>query len=123
MMYRLKLPDADRQRYRVPEWITYDPGRPSLGEMRRLKAETGLGWTELQEMLWGRTVDGGERATPSVDDRVAALGILCWLAVCRTADKPFGWDDFEVSDMYGVDVEWVDDPNRSAPDGASATTN
>jgi hypothetical protein len=105
-MPRIRLAADDRQRYGLPEWIEYDQGRPRLSEIRALKAALDMTWTRFEALL------GSE----DVDEQLAGLAALLWLAVRRHTDVP--WDDFDL-DLLGADIEAVEDPNRSAPSGAS----
>lgn len=115
-MYRIKLPAADRDRYNVPEWIEFDIVHPRLSDMKAVQAQVGIGWSTLEDWHYGeRDAKGKIKKEPSLDDRIAALGIIYWLAVRR--HNGVTWDEFDCA-MYDVEMERVD-PNPPAPDGAS----
>jgi hypothetical protein len=107
-MLRIKFADADRQRYGLPERVEYDITRPTLAEIRKLKAQVDWGWQALDE-----GVDSDD-----LDVKLASRAVLWWLAINRIIEV--SWDDFDV-DILGVELEEVDDPNPSAPTGASTS--
>lgn len=103
---RIKLADADRERYDLPEWIEFDTSRPRLSDIRAL-AQAGMkGWNELQ----------GKLGSDDFDDRVAGHAVVCWLAVRRHTDV--SWDAFDIY-LLDTEVQPDADPNPPAPSGAS----
>ena len=108
-MIRIRLTEDDRVKLELPEWVEFDPDRPKLSEIRRLKAE--VEW-ELSK-LWERLNHA------DVDERIAGRSVLVWLAVNRV--RSVKWDEFDF-DVLGAEIEEVgDDPNLSAPDGATTS--
>lgn len=105
-MLRIQFAAEDRQRYNLPEQVEIDVDRPRLSEIRRLKAEVDWPLSRLSEGL--RSAD--------LDEQVAARAVLWWLAINR--HTPVSWEEFEC-DPLGAQWEQDEDPNRSAPDGAS----
>lgn len=108
-MIRIRLAEEDRQRYQLDEWIEYEQTSPRLSEMRRVKAEVGMTWAQMDESL----------NADDLDERIAARAVLVWLAVNR--HHTVSWDDFELKPL-DAQIEDVPDPNRSAPTGASKTS-
>lgn len=106
-LVRIRLADSDRERYDLPEWLEFDLFRPMLSEVKLLKQQTGLTWTQLQQLSNAYDYEG--------------LGLVLWLAV-RRAGHAIEWADFD-ADLAGADTEEVDDdPNSSAPDGAKTSS-
>lgn len=104
-MIRIRLGDQDRERYGVPEWIEYDPNRPTLAEVRAVREQTSFkGWVELEKNL----------DSADLDDRFAAAGVIYWLAV-RRAGVEVTWADFGLDGFFDVRTERAEDPNQQAP--------
>lgn len=105
-MLRIKLNPEDRERLGAPEAMEYNPFTPRLKEVRELKRQCGM------------TVAQFHRALADYD--YEAAGIVAWLALMRHGVN-VPWEDFDI-DFVGMGVEEVtEDPNPSAPTGASTS--
>lgn len=107
-MIRVRFAEDDRQRYGLPEWVDVDVQRPKLSEIRRIKAEIGWEWSQ---------VDQGIDDMQDPDRRAAARAVLWWMIINR--HNTVSWEDFDL-DLFGVDVEAVETPNSQAPQGADS---
>lgn len=56
MTIKLRVPDADRERLGLPEWIEYDPATLMLTDAEVLQTECGIEPWDLAEELTGRPV-------------------------------------------------------------------
>ena len=108
MLLRIKLTDADREKYKLPEWVDIDMDNPPLSDIKRLKLGVEMEWADLRNGV----IAGSDYAN----------GAAMWIAV-RRAGIDVSWDDFDV-DVRGhkAEAEVADDPNSSAPDGAKPTS-
>lgn len=106
MLLRIKLSDADREKYGLGEVLELDLTRLPLLDIKRLKLEVGMERVEFHNAV----VAGSDYA----------LGVAMWLAVRRIKDV--AWADFEVDVRGGTAEAVADDPNSSAPDGAKPTS-
>lgn len=114
MLLRIKLTDADREKYGLPETVELDLERPRLLDVRRLKLNVfvptgdgrrrGMEWAELRNGV----LSGSEFSN----------GAALWIAA-RRAGAEVAWEEFDI-DVNGIDVDAAEgeDPNSSAPDGA-----
>lgn len=103
-MIRIKLGAEDRERVGAPEVLQYDPYKPKLREVRELKRQCKLTTKQLYEAL--------------AEADVEAAGIVVWLALLR-AGVAVAWEDFDLDFDTMVVEEVEEDPNPSAPSGAS----
>lgn len=99
----MKPTDADREKYGLPESVEMDIDRPMLSDVKRLKVDVGMSWTDLRNSL--------------LSQDLFAAGVAMWIAVRRSGvDVP--WSDFDTDITSTIAEIPDDDPNSSAPDGA-----
>jgi hypothetical protein len=111
-MYRFTLHPEDADRLGVPTTIELDLDRPRLSEIRAVREQVGMSWTNLLDQLTGAVPDS---------DRLYAAGVLYWLAAVRSGSR-VAWRDFDL-DFMEVEMTHQKAPepaqgNPPAPDGA-----
>ena len=67
MLLRMKPTDADREKYGLPESVEMDIDRPMLSDVKRLKVDVGMSWTDLRNSL--------------LSQDLFAAGVAMWIAV------------------------------------------
>lgn len=137
---RIRLSGADREKYHVPEWLTYDPSRIGLREAAVLKRATRWTPERLAERLHGVEVweDGQLVMVPKLDETGApvlengqpamepklepdfeAIAVVIWLALRRAGSTVLWNDDFDI-DAGGLEI--ADDEETEVGKAPGTTT-
>ena len=91
MAIEFRLPEDVRNKYDLPEIVTYDPGALMLQDAIAMQETLGIDPLELNEKLW--PPEGGRRD-------LRAWGFVIWLA-CRKAGSQVAFADFDL-DLYAL---------------------
>lgn len=129
-MIKLRLPEADRTRLGLPEWIEYDPATLMLTEAEQLQDVLGIDPWDLAKALQGTPVlnaDGSpvmDGDKPKTKQNLRAWRFVVWVAAKRAGcDVPLATFDVNVFGLVTApttDGEPADDPkDPSIPEPGS----
>lgn len=119
-MIKLRLPEADRTRLGLPEWIEYDPATLMFTEAEQLQDTFGIDPWDLAKVLQGVPVLGPDGSPvmdgdqPKTRQNLRAWRFVVWVAAKRAGcDIPLS--DFDINVLGLVtsatnDGEPADDP-------------
>lgn len=114
MKIRLRLGDADRERYQCPEWIELDPLAVSMRDAVAMQAGADVDGVTVafdSPAHWRKALSGSEGHEGS---QLAATLVMVWMALRRAGVKvSLSELDFD-SDSLGW--EMVPDPYDEQPD-------